>query len=129
MKYFTFFPGLIVVFAFTVLLILTKTFGLNVPLMKNIRQPLVALVIAGLMMCAFGTLAGTVSGLFKGAAVDVPFVLSVLAGILLLVVGGLAIFSGKPVFGLFSKDASFYVIASLIAVKIILSTIRVIRIA
>ena len=129
MKYFTFFPGFVVVLLFAVLLTMTKAFHLDMPLLKDIKRPLVALVIAGLMMCAFGTLAHTVSGFFNGTPVDALFIVTVLVGLLILVVSGLAIFSGKPVFGLFSENASYWVVTSLLVVKIAISTVRLIRLS
>ena len=129
MKYYTFFPGLVIAFAFAVLLTLTKAFHLNVPLLKEIRNPLVALVISGFLLCAFGTLTHFMSAMFTSGKIDWQVIGMAAIGVLLLIISGLAIFSDKPIFGLFSQNASYYVIASLIAVKIVISTVRVIRLS
>ena len=129
MKTFTFLPGLVVVFAFTVLLIATQLFQLNIPVLKNFKQPLIPLAIAGLMMCAFGTLAHTMSSAVTSAHVDWMLVVTVLVGVLILLIAGFGIFSDKPVFGLLSKNAAFYAVASLLGVKVLLSTARILWMA
>ncbi|MBN1776707.1 MAG: hypothetical protein JW811_01165 [Clostridiales bacterium] len=129
MKVYTFFPGFIVALVFAVLVFLAKAFNMNIPLIKDIKQPLIALVIAGFLMCAFSPLANSVSTMFKNPQIDWLVIATALVGILLLVTSLTAIFSSKPLFGLFSKDQSFYVIAGLITVKIALSAIHTIKIS
>ena len=129
MKYYTFLPGLIIVFLIALLVVLNTTLGLNIPVIKNIKNPFIALLILGAMMCAFGTLANTMVNMIKSGKIDFVAVAMMFIGVLIVVVAALGLFSKQPAFGFLTKNAAFYSVAALIAVKILVSTLKVILVA
>ncbi len=129
MKFYTFLPGLIVVFIIALLLVLNTVFNLNIPVIKNIKNPFIVLLILGFMMCAFGTLANSMVTMIKSEKIDFSVVLMMLIGVAIIVVAALGLFAKQPAFGFLTRTVAFYSVAALIAVKIIISTIKVILIA
>ena len=129
MKFYTFLPGLIVVFILTVLVVLNTAFNLNIPVIKNFKNPFIALLILGFLMCAFGTLANTMVNMIKSGKVDFIVLAMMLAGVLIIVISALSLFGEKPAFGFLTQNAAFYSVTALIALKIVVSTIRVLIIS
>ena len=129
MKYYNFFPGFILVAIVVLLLVLNYAFDLNIPLVRNFKRPFLMLVILGFSMCAFGTIGHSMSNLVVDGKVDFMVIGLMATGALILLVSALAFFGKEPVWGFITKNSAFYIVGGLIVVKIVLATLRVMRLS
>lgn len=127
MKYYNFLPGFILVGIFVLLMVLQNVFNIDIPFIKNFKRPFLIFFIASLMLCAFGTIGHSFSNFIKNGSVDWFVVALIIAGILIVFTGLAALLGKTPVMGFITRQSAFTIISVLIVVKIILATIRIIK--
>jgi|GEM_PF-2619899 len=127
MKYYNFLPGFILVGIFVFLMVLQNVFNVDIPVIKNFKRPFLVFFIAGLMLCAFGTIGHSFSNFIRNGSVDWFVVAMILVGILIVFTGLAALLGKTPVMGFITKQSAFSIISVMIVIKIILATIRIIR--
>lgn len=128
MKYYSFLPGFIIVALLIVLLTVQTFFKVDIPVMKNIKHPARLLFIMGFMLCAFGTTGHSVLHLFK-TGINLYTILLIATGLIITVFAVLRLMMKVPVFGISTMPQTFIVLSSLIVIKIILATIRMMTFA
>lgn len=125
MKFYPFFPAFILVSIFTLLVFLFAAFQIQIPIIKDFKNPMLMLFLGGFMMCALGTLSHAMNHIVYQGKLDFLVILMILAGTLLLVIGTWAIFGKTPVFGFMTTKMVYYSFFILVMFKIVISTLRI----
>ncbi len=124
MKFYSFLPGVIIVGVLTVLLALNYYFQLGIPLIRNIKQPVLFLLIFGFLLCAFGTTGHGMFHLFK-TGFNLYTIILILTGLTIAVIAAAHFIFKYPIFGITTTAQTFTVLFGLILFKVVVSTVRV----
>ena len=125
MKFYSFLPGFLIIGLIVVLLTLDYYLHLNIPVLRNIKQPALFLLLFGVLLCGFGTTGHGMFHLFK-SGFNIYTIILILTGLTIAVIAAARFIFKYPIFGISSTAQTFTILLSLILFKVIISTVRMI---